>query len=86
MLAGQAQVLSCCYWGSDGGRTFDILVDGRKIATEQLKGEKPDAFFDREYPLPADLLQGKTKVTVKFQPVGNSQAGGVFGCYIMKAN
>ena len=86
VLAGQAQVLSCCYWGSDGGRTFDILVDGRKIATEQLKGEKPDAFFDREYPLPADLLQGKTKVTVKFQPVGNSQAGGVFGCYIMKAN
>ncbi len=85
VLAGQAQVLTCKYWGSDGGRTFDIIVDGRKIATEVLKGEKPDAFFDREYPIPADLLTGKAKVTVKFQPVGNSQAGGVFGCYIMKS-
>lgn len=85
VLVDQPQVLSCCYWGSDGGRTFDILVDGRKIATEELKGEKPDTFFDREYLVPADLLKGKGKVTIKFQPVGNSQAGGVFGCYIMKA-
>jgi len=84
VLANQPQVLTCTYWGSDGGRTFDILVDSRKIATEELKGEKPNSFFDREYAVPADLLKGKAKVTVKFQPVGNSQAGGVFGCYIMK--
>jgi hypothetical protein len=84
VLADQPQVLACCYWGSDGGRQFDILIDGRKIATEELKGEKPNQFFDREYPIPADLLKGKNKVTVRFQPVGNSQAGGVFGCYIMK--
>ncbi len=85
VLADQPQVLSCCYWGSDGGRVFDILVNGQKIATEALKGEKPGAFFDREYPIPADLLTGKAKVTIRFQPVGNRQAGGVFGCYIMKA-
>ena len=29
VLAGEPQVLTCTYWGSDGGRTFDILVDGR---------------------------------------------------------
>jgi len=85
VLADEPQVLTCSYWGSDGGRTFDIFVDDHKVATEQLKGEKPDAFFEREYPIAADLLKGKGKVTVKFQPVGNSQAGGVFGCYIMKS-
>ena len=84
VLADKPQSLSCGYWGSDGGRKFDILIDDRKIATEELKGEQPGKFFDREYPIPADLLNGKSKVTVKFQPVGNSMAGGVFGCYIMK--
>ena len=85
VLAGQPQSLACCYWGSDGGRKFDILIDGQKIATEELKGEQPGKFFDREYLIPADLLKGKSKVTVKFQPVANSMAGGVFGCNIMKA-
>jgi DUF1680 family protein len=85
VLADQPQVLACSYWGSDGGRTFDILIDGQKIATEELKGEKPDQFFEREYPIPADLLKGKDKVTVRFAPVANSTAGGVFGCYIMKS-
>jgi DUF1680 family protein len=85
VLPDQPQVLSCSYWGSDNGRTFDILVDGQKIAAESLKGEKPNQFFDREYPIPADLLKGKSQVTVRFQPVGDRQAGGVFGCSIMKA-
>ena len=85
VLADQPQVLACSYWGSDSGRTFDILIDGQKIATEELKHEKPNQFFDREYPIPADLLKGKSKVTVRFQPVGDRQAGGVFGCSIMKA-
>ena len=72
------------YWGSDAGREFEILVDGRKIATEKLMGEKPDEFIDREYLIPDDLLKGRDQVTVRFQPVGQSQAGRVFGCYIMK--
>lgn len=85
VLADQPQVLACAYWGSDGGRKFDILIDGRKIATEELKNEKPDQFFDREYPIPSDLLKGKDKVAVRFQPVAGSMAGDVHGCYIMKA-
>ena len=79
------QSLSCCYWGSDTGRTFDILIDGQKIAEQKLHGEKPDQFFDVEYPIPADLLKGKEKVTVRFQAPANGIAGGVFGCYLLKA-
>ena len=83
--ADQPQVLLCTYWGSDSGRKFDILVDGQRIATEDLKSEKPNMFFEREYQIPANLLKGKDKITVKFQAMDNRQAGGVFGCYILKA-
>ena len=84
VLSDQPQLLRCSYWGSDTGREFEILVDGRKIATEKLTGEKPNEFIDREYPIPDDLLKGRDQVTVRFQPVAQSQAGRVFGCYVMK--
>jgi DUF1680 family protein len=86
VLPGQPQALLCTYWGSDGGRrTFDVLVDGRKIATQTLNQDKPGEFFDREHPLPADLLEGKQRVTVRFQAHPDHTAGGVFHCAIVKA-
>ena len=37
VLPDQPQELSVTYWGSDAGRrVFDILVDGKKLATETL--------------------------------------------------
>jgi DUF1680 family protein len=75
----QPMQLLCTYWGSDaGGRVFDILVDGRKVATERLENNRPGEFFDRVYDIPADLLAGKDHVTVRFEAKANSIAGGVF--------
>ena len=38
VLPDRPVVLSATYWGSDSGRrTFDILVDGQKIATQTLR-------------------------------------------------
>jgi len=77
--------LSCTYWGSDTGpRTFDILIDGQKIATQTLNRNKPDQFFEVENPLPPELTRGKKQVTVKFQAHPGNFAGGVFGCAIVK--
>jgi DUF1680 family protein len=76
--------LQCGYWGSDGGRVFDILVDGQKIATQKLEKNKPNAFVDVCYPIPQELTKGKEKITVKFQAHPNSTAGGVFGCATVK--
>lgn len=68
------------YWGSERGRrTFDILVDGEKIATQVLDRNKPNEFFDVTYPIPEELTKGKEKVRVRFQSHPNSYAGGVFG-------
>ena len=85
VLPDQPQELCVTYWGSDaGGRDFDILVDGEKLATERLIGKKPGQFFDQTYLLPESLVRGKTTVVVKFQAHPGNTAGGVFGCAILK--
>lgn len=78
------QSVYCIYWGSDrGNRVFDILVDGKKIATQKLERNKPNEFMAMEYPIPASLVAGKQQVTVKFQAQPDCSAGGVFDCRIL---
>ena len=77
--------LRVTYWGSDGGRVFDILVDGKKIAAQELANKHPGEFFDEIYRMPAELTQGKAKITVRFQAQPGSTAGGVFECRVMRA-
>jgi len=80
VLPDQHMQLWCTYWGSDrGGRMFDILVDGKKVATQVLNNNQPGSFFDVLYPLPLDCTAGKEKVTVRFQAHPGRLAGGVFG-------
>lgn len=91
--------LLCTYWGEEkdqtvqlftgkmnptGPRQFDILVDGRKIATQSLKRDKPGEFFDVEYSIPEDLTRGKSHVTVKFQAHPGATAGRLFGCAMLR--
>lgn len=79
--------LHVTYWGGDsGGREFDMLVDGQLVATQTLDNNKPGVFYDETYRVPAELLQGKEKITVKFQAHPGKVAGGVFGCVLMKAD
>ena len=40
-------------------RTFDILVDGQRIASQTLRPSSESRFFDVEYPLPAALVLDK---------------------------
>jgi uncharacterized protein len=73
--------LVCTYWGSDtGGREFDILVDGVKIATEVLDRPQPEKFFDMTYPMPEAVTKGKQTVTIRFQAHPGKMAGGLYGC------
>lgn len=84
VLPDQPATLMCTYWGSDVRRTFDILVEGQKIATQTLAGKKPGKFYNVEYKIPPELTRGKDKVTVKFQAQAGGVAGGVFGCVMLK--
>jgi DUF1680 family protein len=72
--------LLCSYWGMDNrGRIFDIMVDGTKIATEDLNKYKSSKFYEITYAIPPELTKGKEKITVKFQPAPNNSAGPVYG-------
>jgi len=76
--------IMCTYWGGDAGRTFDILIDDTKIATQQLDNLSPGQFADVLYDIPAALVTGKGTVTVTFRATPGSWAGGLFGCRILK--
>jgi hypothetical protein len=86
-LPDEPTILLCTYWGSDAGpRTFDIFVDGKKLATQTLANERPEQFFDVEYPIPPELTRDKSTVTVKFAAQPGQIAGGLFGCATLKNN
>ena len=75
--AGAKAALRAVYWRADGGREFDILVDGALLATQKLEGGKEE-YFGVEYPLTAAMTAGKDKIAVRFQSKPGNTAGGVF--------
>lgn len=84
VLPDQPLILVCTYRGSEGSRrSFDILVDGEKVARQSLEIH-PGELFDFEYPLPEELTKGKEKVTVKFQSLPGATAGAVFEVRVVR--
>lgn len=74
------------YWGNETScaRTFDILVDGQKVATESLVDKwRKSEFVNVEYPLPDALVSGKKTVTVKFQ-AASGMVGGLYGVRLLR--
>ena len=84
VLPNRPTTLLCSYWGSDVGRSFDILVDGTKIVTQELQDNQPGAFFQVEYAIPLELTEGKESVVVRFAAQTGSTAGGLFGCATLR--
>ncbi len=78
--ATRPAALIVSYWSDEWRkRTFEILVDGERLAEQTVeKGGEP-RFFDVRYPLPAALVAGKEKVTVRFQPTQGNEIAAVFG-------
>jgi len=80
------QDLICKYWGSDAGnRVFDVQVDGTTVGSETLNNNAPNKYFERSYPIPIALTQGKHSVTVKLQAKPGAMAGGLFGCRMVRS-
>lgn len=79
------QALRCTWWGGDTGRSFRILVDEKEIAQVKSGDGQRNEFIDVDYPVPQELTQGKTKLTVKFQADPGSVAGGLFEMRVLKA-
>jgi hypothetical protein len=69
--------------------SFDVFVDGKKVGermTERRSPEEEVHLIDVEYALPAELVQGKQKVTVRFEASAGGEIPGVFGIRIVHAD
>jgi hypothetical protein len=51
----------------------------------QKDGAAPH-FFDVEYPIPAELVKGKQKVTVRFQATQGNEIAAVFGVRMIRSD
>jgi hypothetical protein len=76
-------VLRAAYWGGERDRVFHVEVDGERIASERLRGERAGEFIERDYALPERLVAGKERIRIRFQPEPGHTAGPVFGCRIL---
>ena len=78
--ATQPAAIVVTYWNDEWRkRTFEVLVDGTRIAEQTVeKGGEP-RFFDVRYVIPADLVAGKQKVTVRFQATNGNEIAAVYG-------
>lgn len=87
VLPDVPQSLYMQFINTDGGaRVFDVLVDGKQIATIDRCQPKdiPDLFYYEVVPLPQELLSGKKSVTVKLHAKKNNTVGGLFDIRIVK--
>ena len=82
----KALTLRVRYWGEDTRRRkFDILVDGQRVAAEDFnRTQGTHAFVDKEYAIPAALLDGKDAVEIRFQPSAGNRTGRVFHVALLK--
>ena len=67
-------------------RTFDVLVDGERVGEQVVEKGGTPKFFDVEYSIPAQIVNGKQKVTVRFQATGGNEIAAVFGLRMIRAD
>lgn len=60
-------------------RTFEILVDGRRVGEQTVGQSSVSRFFDVEYPLPPELSRDRQNLTVRFQATNGNEIATVFG-------
>ena len=67
-------------------RTFDILIDSKKIGEADIPGRGKPEFYDAEYAVPSELVKGKERVIVRFEATQGNEIGGVFGIRMIRSD
>jgi hypothetical protein len=67
-------------------RTFEVLVDGQKVGDQTIEARGETKFYDVEYKIPASLVEGKKKVTVRFEATEGNEIGAVYGIRTVRAD
>ncbi len=81
--------LRLLFWGQDEWRTceFDIMVDDQLMCSVNNTHKwRTSQFKTEEYPIPAELLKGKTQVRVKFVAKPRKQIGEIYEVRLVRNN
>ncbi len=79
--------LVCTYYADEWRkRTADLLVDGQKVGEQTIEARGEPKFYDVEYKIPAALVEGKKKVTVRFEATQGNEIGAVYGLRTIRAD
>jgi hypothetical protein len=84
----QPMALVATYYSADrrtSPASFEILIDGQRLAEQKVERTDPGRFYDVTYDVPAALAQGKSTVTVRFQAKEGSQVAAVYGLRMVRA-
>jgi DUF1680 family protein len=81
----EARALRLTFARADGGRRFDVVVNGQRVAEVALSSSEADEFYTRDFVLPAGLPRGTGgKLEVKFVARDGSVAGGLYGLRLLR--
>jgi len=64
---------------------FEIQVDGTPVGRFE-PNTTAVGFYDATYPIPRDVVRGKSKVTVRFQAPASGRVVPVFGIRTVRAS
>ncbi len=81
VLPGEPVALNMEYWGGGYRRekSFDIHVEGVRIASEDITDAIGEKFFTVEHDIPFELTRGKDKVQIEVRAQARRIAGPVYG-------
>jgi hypothetical protein len=84
--AGKPRALVVTYHSDQPrARAFEILVDGTRVGEQTLPPSGASRFVDVEYALPLATLDGKERITVRFQAMQGREIAAVYGIRLVRA-
>ena len=86
-LAGGAAAALVVTYNRDNrrARSFEIVIDGERVAQERIPFDSESRFYNREYALPPALVQGKARLTIRFQSLEGNEVAPVYGLRLARA-
>jgi hypothetical protein len=81
--------LIATYYSGDRRGTpaaFTIFVNGTRVGEQAVRLDDPHRFFDVAYPIPGELVRGRSTVTVRFEANDGSQIATVFGLRMIRGD
>ena len=76
--------LTCVFGTGEKESSFDILIDGVKIATQSMDVSKGAELVEKKYDIPSELVAGKQRVAITFRARDNKPTAELYDCVVSK--